>query len=68
MLAGALADKALNGPLTFSHNQFLHYDFIKNKYQSGPIFTNVFPRFSPLRRAMNAFIHSQGLQKPFPSI
>ncbi|MGB7952600.1 MAG: hypothetical protein WCF23_01360 [Candidatus Nitrosopolaris sp.] len=25
MLAAALADKALNGPLTFSHNQFLEH-------------------------------------------
>jgi hypothetical protein len=55
MLAAALADKALNGPLTFSHNQFLEHDFIKTKYQSGPIFTNVFPKFSPSKRAMNAF-------------
>jgi hypothetical protein len=68
MLAAALADKALNGPLTFSHNQFLHHDFIKNKYQSGPIFTNFFPKFSSLKRAMNALGHSQGPQKPFPSI
>lgn len=55
MLAAALADKALNGPLTFSHNQFLEHDFIKTKYQSGPIFTNAFPKFSPSKRAMNAF-------------
>jgi hypothetical protein len=55
MLAAALADKALNGPLTFLRIQFLEHDFIKTKYQSGPIFTNVFPKFSPLKRAMNAF-------------
>jgi len=53
MLAAALADKALNGPLTFLRIQFLEHDFIKTKYQSGPIFTNVFPKFSPLKRAMS---------------
>ena len=68
MLAAALVDKALNGSLTFSHNQFLQHDFIKTKYQSGPIFTNVFPKFSPLNRVMMLLGHSQGLQKPFPSI
>jgi hypothetical protein len=34
MLAATLADKALNGPLTFLYIQFLEHDFIKTKYQS----------------------------------